>query len=83
MFVRVLKKDTPENFTINLLFSPKKLAGLFILKDVKPSPDSRMIKRKNCSRHFDILTKTRSRMTTAITFSRENDAGSLRKVSYS
>ena len=29
-----------------------------------------------CSRHYDILAKTRSRMTTAITFSRQNDAGS-------
>ena len=30
-----------------------------------------------CSRHYDILAKTRNRMTTAITFSRQNDAGSL------
>ena len=29
-----------------------------------------------CSRQCDILAKTRSRMTTAITFSRQNDAGS-------
>ena len=26
--------------------------------------------------HYDILTKTRSRMTRAITFSRQNEAGS-------
>ena len=31
---------------------------------------------KTCSHHDDILAKTRIRMTTAITFSRQNDAGS-------
>ena len=30
-----------------------------------------------CCRHYDILAKTRSRLTTAIAFSRQNDAGSL------
>ena len=29
-----------------------------------------------CSRHFNILAKTRSRITTVITFSRQKDAGS-------
>ena len=29
-----------------------------------------------CFRHYDILPKPRSRMTTAITFSRQDDAGS-------
>ena len=29
-----------------------------------------------CSSHYDILAKTRSRMTTATTFSRQNDVGS-------
>ena len=29
-----------------------------------------------CFRHYDILAKTLSSMTTAITFSRQNDAGS-------
>ena len=29
-----------------------------------------------CFRPYDILAKTGSRMTTAITFSRQNDAGS-------
>ena len=29
-----------------------------------------------CSRHYDILAKTRTRMMTAVTFSRQNDAGS-------
>ena len=43
-FLRVFlkKKDTPESF--NLLFSPKKSVRLFILKEVKPSPDRKMIK---------------------------------------
>ena len=36
------KKDTQESFTV--LFSPKKLAGSFILQDVKLSPDSKMLK---------------------------------------
>ena len=35
-----------------------------------------------CSRHCDTLTKTRSRMTTAITFSRQNDAGSRASTTY-
>ena len=34
-------------------------------------------------RHYDILGQARSRMTTAITFSRQNDAGSrARTISY-
>ena len=43
-FLRVFskKKDILESFI--LLFSPKKLVRLFILKEVKPSPDSKMIK---------------------------------------
>ena len=40
--MRILKKDTPERFI--LLFSPKKLVRLFILKQVKPSSDGKMIK---------------------------------------
>ena len=36
------KKDTPDSFILR--FFTKKLARLFILKEVKPSPDSRMIK---------------------------------------
>ena len=33
-----LKIDTPESFIV-LFFSPQKLVHLFILKEVKPSPD--------------------------------------------
>ena len=52
---------------------------LSLLKEVKPCPDGKMIKFltfDNLFRHYDILAKTRSRTTTAITFSRQNDAGS-------
>ena len=57
------------------------LVGLFILREVKSFPDSKMINSNflhliTCSRHFDIPAKTRSRMTTATTFSRQNDTGS-------
>ena len=37
------KKDTPEGFNYLLKFPTKKLVWLFILKEVKPSPDSKMI----------------------------------------
>ena len=42
-FWRLLKKrDTPESFIV--IFSPHKLAQLFLLKEVKPFPNSKMIK---------------------------------------
>ena len=48
--------------------------------EVHPSPDrNKMIKLPTlitCFRHYDTLAKTRGRMATAITFSRQNDAGS-------
>ena len=58
--------------------SPQTLLLLSLLKEVKPSPDRQMITFLT----FDnlsppllyILPKTRRRMTTAITFSRQNDA---------
>ena len=68
---------TNTGFTIlqqhNLKKLKKKTADK---KEVKPSSDSKMIKRLTCFRHHDILTTTRSRMTTAIRFSRQNDTGS-------
>ena len=33
-----------------------------------------------CFRHYDILANIRSRMTMAITFSRQNDAGSRASI---
>ena len=53
---------------------------LSLLKEVKPSPDENMIKLQTFDNlfprvgHCDILAKTRSRMTTATSFSRQNDA---------
>ena len=46
VFARVLKKKkTPrESFIFLFFFHPKKLVWLFILKEVKPAPDSKMIK---------------------------------------
>ena len=78
-FFRVFqKKDTPESVT--LPFSPKKLVRLFILKKVKPSPNSKMIKRHTSDNLFPPLrhscAKTLSRMTTAITFLRQKHADS-------
>ena len=73
-----LKKRHPGKLHFTF-FSPKKLARLFMLKEVKPSPDSKIenfLHLITCCRYYDILAKTRSRTTTAITFSRQNDAGS-------
>ena len=49
------------------------------MKEVTPSPGRKMIKRltfDNLFPHYNILAKTRSRVKTATTFSRQNDAGS-------
>ena len=79
-FCACSKKKTPQKASI-YVFSPKWSVRLFILKDVKPSLDSRMKELltfdNSFSRHYDTLAKTRSRMTTSIAFSRKNDAGSL------
>ena len=44
VFAHVLKKRTPCRKASFSFFSPKKLVRLFILKEVEPSPDSKMIK---------------------------------------
>ena len=49
-------KDTQESFI--MLFSPKKLVRLFILKEVKPSPDSKMIKLLTFDNLFLPLRRT-------------------------
>ena len=77
MFVCIT--HSPESFI--LLFWPKKLARLFILNEVNRSPDGKMMKLHTFDNLFpqptnDIRAKTRSRMTAAITFSRQNDVGS-------
>ena len=60
-----------------VLFSPEKLALLSLWKGVAPSPDYKMLKFltfDNFFRHYGTLVKTRCRMMTATTFSRQNDA---------
>ena len=80
-FSRVFrKKSTPQKASF-YFFSQKKLARLFILKEVKLSPNGKMMKLHTFDNLFppptnDIRAKTRNRMTTAIMFSRQNDAGS-------
>ena len=73
------KKNTPQKLHFTF-FSQKKLARLFILKEVKLSPNGKMMKLHTFDNLFppptnDIRAKTRSRMTTAIMFCRQNDAG--------
>ena len=59
--------DTLESFIS--IYSPEKFTWLFFLKEIKPSPDRKMIKLFHlitCFRHYDNFTQTRGRMTTAI-----------------
>ena len=58
--------DSPESYFYHI--SQEKLALSRSVKEVTRFPP--------CFRHHDIRTKTRSRMTTVTTFSRQNDAGS-------
>ena len=46
---------------------------LWLMKEVEPSPDRKIIKLIAFDTLFPPLAKTRSRMTTAIAFSRQND----------
>ena len=70
-FSRNRKKMTPRkaSFYLFFLFSPKKFARLFLSNEVTPSPDCKMIKLTTFDTpvtyfcHYDILAKTRSRMT--------------------
>ena len=55
------------------------------MKEITPSPDCKMIKLltfDNFFPHFDTLAKIRSRVTTATSFSRQNDAGSRANTIY-
>ena len=81
-----LKKiDTPSFIS---LFSPEKLTRLFSLKEVKPSSDPKVIRLQTFDNliisvtMYSIFAKTRSRITTAITFSRQNDAGSSARCAH-
>ena len=63
---RILLKQTSRKALFHF-FSPEKLAGLFLLKEIKTSPDRKKIKFltfATCFLRYDILAKTRSRMTT-------------------
>ena len=79
-FLRVFAKKTPWKTSFYSFFSPEKLVRLFILKEVKPSPDNKLIRLLTFDNLFpplyDMLAKTRSGSTTAISFSLQNKAGS-------
>ena len=85
-FFRVLSKDSyPGIEYFIVLSSPEILALLFLLEEVKflphhppPPPSTRSQKDHltTCFRHYDILAKSRSRMTMANTFTRQIDAAS-------
>ena len=84
--LRSLKKiDTPSFIS---LFSPEKLTRLFLLKEVKPSSDPKVIRLQTFDNliisvtMYSIFAKTRSRITTAITFSRQNDVGSRARCAH-
>ena len=55
--MRVLRKDIPESSII--LFSTKKLVRFFILKKVKASPDSKIIKLLTFDNLFPPLRHSR------------------------
>ena len=58
-------------------FALEKIALLSTLKEVKPSLDRKVIKFLTFDNSFPpLLAKTRSGLTTATKFSRQNDAGS-------
>ena len=75
-----LKIDTLECFIVLFLHQAGELC-YFHWRRLKALFQSQNDKNLNChlitcSRQKDIFAKTRSRMTTVITFSRQNDAGS-------
>ena len=78
VFSHILKKQSPQKALL-FFFSPKKLSLLSLLKEVKPSPDPKIIKPltfDNLSHQYNILAKTSSRMTTAFMFSGQSDSRS-------
>ena len=79
-FAYCQKIDTPPDFFI-VLFSPRKLALLSLLMEVKPSANHKMIKLLTFDNLFpllqhSVLAQTHSGVKTAIAFSQQNDAGS-------
>ena len=77
-----LKTGTPESIIV-LVFHQKSVR-LFPLKEVKALARSLNDKIPNIQitffRHYDILAKTRCRMTMAIAFSRQNDDASRERT---
>ena len=63
-----------------MVFSPEKLARLFLLKEVKPSPECKMINLVSIAKAFS-PTPLVECMTKAIKFSRQNDAGLCARTS--
>ena len=92
-FLRVFTKNFQhEKLPHRTIFHLKNKSGYFYWR-YSPFPVAKWLHFSNlitCSRHYDILAKTRSRMTTAITFSRQNDVASqsgrallsIEKISY-
>ena len=73
-FSRFVKIDTSGSF-ISLFFSPeiRMLARVFLLKEVKPAGDRKMITFDK----YVSVTTTRGTVMKAITISRQNDAENL------
>ena len=80
LFVYSQKNRYPGKRHCSLFFLPEKLTRWFLLKEVKPSPDRKIIKLITFYSLVSATTtscfRLRSRMTSVIAFSRQNDAGS-------
>lgn len=79
VFSRILKKQSPQKalLFVFFFFSPKKSSLLSLLREVKPSPDRKIIKPltfDTLSHQYNILAKTRSKMTMAFMFSGQSDS---------
>ena len=81
-FFRVFPENRYPGKLHRTLESPENLTLLSSLKEVKPSPDHNLIKLVTFNNLFPplrLLAKTRTRKTTAITFSCQNDAALTRE----
>ena len=59
VFARVLKKRQPGKLHFPFFFSPKKFVRLFILKQVQPFPDRKIIKLLTFDNLFPPLRNSR------------------------
>ena len=78
IFSRIVEKRSTRKASL-YYFLPEKLVWLFLMEKVQPFPSCKMTKHlkfDNLFPPYEILTKTCGRMTTAITFSRQNDVDS-------